>query len=213
MSTESTKQRLLSVACAVFAERGFRDATIAEICDRADANIAAVNYHFRDKESLYDACWRHAFEAARAAWPLDGGVAASAPADERLRAFIRALMSRVMSDGECGQFPRLMVKEMAEPTAALNAIATEVIEPQRRVLHGIVAELVGVAPDDPRVVACGFSVISQCAFFAFGRAMRERLLRMDRDHTVTADRVSDHVWRFSLAGIRAIARGKKRGEA
>ena len=50
---QETKQKLLDVACNVFAERGFREAKITEICRRAGANVAAVNYYFGDKESLY----------------------------------------------------------------------------------------------------------------------------------------------------------------
>ena len=47
-----TRERLLSAAGDVFVEKGFRDATVAEICARAGANIAAVNYYFVDPENV-----------------------------------------------------------------------------------------------------------------------------------------------------------------
>src|SRR5689334_23516536 len=47
-----TRERLLSAALFVFAERGFERATVKDITDGANANIAAVNYHFGSKESL-----------------------------------------------------------------------------------------------------------------------------------------------------------------
>ena len=50
-----TNERLLAAATEVFAEVGYRAATLREICRRGQANIAAVNYHFRDKEQLYAA--------------------------------------------------------------------------------------------------------------------------------------------------------------
>ena len=45
------KEKLLAAAGDVFIEKGFRDATVAEICARAEANISAVNYHFGSKEA------------------------------------------------------------------------------------------------------------------------------------------------------------------
>ncbi|MBT3293658.1 MAG: CerR family C-terminal domain-containing protein [Verrucomicrobia bacterium] len=201
MSDLSTRERLLKAAYAVFAEKGFRDTTVAEICRRADANIAAVNYHFGDKESLYNACWRHGFALAMEAIPLDEGVDASSSPHDRLRAFIRAFMRRVFDETEIGYFPRMMVKEMAEPTAALDAILEEVVEPQRKVLHAIIADLLKTDPYDMRVIACGFSVISQCVFFAFNRALRERRLYAHGTPDEIAEHLADHVSRFCLAGI------------
>ncbi len=49
----ATRKRLLAAAGRVFKEKGYHGATIAEICRVAEANIAAVNYHFSDKETLY----------------------------------------------------------------------------------------------------------------------------------------------------------------
>ena len=50
--TPETRERLLEAAGEVFAERGFREATVRGICKRANANNAAVNYHFGEKEEL-----------------------------------------------------------------------------------------------------------------------------------------------------------------
>ena len=49
----ATRRELLDAAAEVFGEAGYRNATVREICRRAGANIAAINYHFGDKEKLY----------------------------------------------------------------------------------------------------------------------------------------------------------------
>src|SRR5947207_8694438 len=79
--SRDTRQRLLEAAGEVFAERGFRDATVQEICRRADANIAAVHYHFADKEQLYRAIIQYAEECTADSHPAD--VAPDTPAEKR----------------------------------------------------------------------------------------------------------------------------------
>src|SRR5215831_1144132 len=87
-----TRERLLEAAGQVFSEKGFRDATVREIVRRAGgANIAAVNYHFRDKEGLYAAVLEHFAHAAVAKYPAHGGLPPDATPAEQLHAFVRAL--------------------------------------------------------------------------------------------------------------------------
>ena len=47
-----TRQRILQAACDTFAQKGFRDTTVAKICSAARANVAAVNYYFGSKQGL-----------------------------------------------------------------------------------------------------------------------------------------------------------------
>src|SRR5207247_10961656 len=91
--SRDTRQRLLEAAGEVFAERGFRDATTQEICRRADANIAAVHYHFGDKEELYRTVIQYAEERAAESAPAD--VEPGAPAEKRLREHIESFLVRL----------------------------------------------------------------------------------------------------------------------
>lgn len=47
-----TRDRILDAAEALFVEHGFEATTMRMITSRADANIAAVNYHFGSKDAL-----------------------------------------------------------------------------------------------------------------------------------------------------------------
>src|SRR4030042_1476603 len=93
-----TPKSLLAAASEVFAEKGYRDATIAKICKRAGANIAAVNYHFGDKETLYKEAWRHSFSESLKAYAPDGGVSADAEPEQRLRGYIVAFLRRIADE-------------------------------------------------------------------------------------------------------------------
>src|SRR6185503_13527137 len=87
--SERTRTRLIDAAGEMFAELGFHHTTVRKICQRAGANIAAVNYHFRDKTGLYTEVVRQSMRAAR----LDAVKAAfdqNGPPEVILRAVIKA---------------------------------------------------------------------------------------------------------------------------
>ncbi|WP_323135395.1 helix-turn-helix domain-containing protein, partial [Dyella silvatica] len=48
----NTRARLLEAAESLFIERGYEAMSLRQITSRADANLAAVNYHFGSKEFL-----------------------------------------------------------------------------------------------------------------------------------------------------------------
>ncbi|MEX1310963.1 MAG: TetR family transcriptional regulator [Candidatus Sulfomarinibacteraceae bacterium] len=55
-----TKSRLLETAAVLFAENGYRGASVRHICDLARANPGAVSYHFGGKKQLYRTVLRRA---------------------------------------------------------------------------------------------------------------------------------------------------------
>ena len=58
----NTRQSLLEAAGEIFGKKGFWSATHEEICSLANANTAAVNYHFGSKENLYVEAWKHSYK-------------------------------------------------------------------------------------------------------------------------------------------------------
>src|SRR5258705_515061 len=113
-----TDDRLLQAAGEVFAEFGFRRATVRDICSRAGANVAAVNYHFGDKAGLYAAVVKYGVGAAIQKYPPDMGLPTDKPAsaEQRLRAFVRGFLHRILEPGPGAWHGRLMMWGMAEPT-------------------------------------------------------------------------------------------------
>lgn len=56
----ATKTRLLETAATLFAEHGYRGASVRRICDLARANPGAISYHFGGKKQLYRTVLRRA---------------------------------------------------------------------------------------------------------------------------------------------------------
>ncbi|MDN2481570.1 TetR/AcrR family transcriptional regulator [Vibrio astriarenae] len=62
-SRNSTKDKILDVAEALFAEHGFNDTSLRTITSKAGVNLASVNYHFGDKKTLVRAVLDRYLEA------------------------------------------------------------------------------------------------------------------------------------------------------
>src|ERR1700720_1237146 len=114
--TDITRQRLLEAAEEVFADKGFKAASVRDICRRADANIAAVNYYFGDKERLYIEAVKYAHRGCTDGAPFPEW-GPHTPPSEKLREFIHVMVSRMLSPQSAASL-QLMMREMAHPTAA-----------------------------------------------------------------------------------------------
>ena len=157
-----TRKRILSAACEVFAARGYTQATVAAICRRAGANSAAINYHFKDKESLYVEVWRSLAAEAMRLYPLHGGVASNAPARERLRGFVLSLLQRMTDRGRLGAFHRLRTLEMASPTGLMDRVRWELVRPMREYIRQILVELLGDEVGEQEIRFCELNLVGPC---------------------------------------------------
>ena len=151
-----TRRRILEAACDVFSNRGFRAATIEEICKLAGSNIASVNYHFGNKETLYVEAWRQAFLWSIDAHPPDGGVPSNASAEERLRGRILALIQRIV-DPKSYEFD-IVHKELANPTGLLTEAMRETIGPIQEDLAAIIKEMLGDKASEHDIQLCEMSI-------------------------------------------------------
>src|SRR5471032_560820 len=174
-SPDETRRQLLEAAGEVFAEVGFRDATVREICRRAGANIAAINYHFGDKETLYAEVLSYSHGKTLEKFPPLLGVAENAPPEKKLRAFVQSLLLRIFDTGPTSWHGKLMSREMIEPSSALDSLVEERMRPMAGQLAKIVAEILDCPLNDERVRLCSLSVVSQCVFYNHCRPVVTRL--------------------------------------
>ena len=137
-----TKRRLLETASLVFAGKGYRGATVQDLCRAAGVNVAAVSYHYGSKDGLYLAVWKHAEGAFRAAAERIGAID-----DPRLRLaeMIRFRIRHIFDDGLTGCLRRLVYHEMADPSKAHGEVFNRFVWPQMKQLTDLVAAVLNTA--------------------------------------------------------------------
>ena len=199
VAQDPTKSRLLEGAGEEFAEKGFELARVRAICDRAGANLAAINYHFGDKEHLYVEVLREAHRCDEDPQKecIDPGLS---PA-ERLRTFIHHFLDRVLAMNHPEDWQhRLMLREMLSPTPFSEVLVREMIRPRFELIRGLMREICPEA-DDRRLNALVFSVIGQCLHYKMARRVTERLIGDEGYRALDLDYLTDHITAFCLAAL------------
>src|SRR5690349_21886255 len=168
VASEQTRTRLIDAAGEMFAEVGFHHTTVRQICQRAGANIAAVNYHFRDKTGLYTEVVRQSMRAAK----LDAVRAAfdqNLPPEAILRAVIKARLESLRSLDLGDWHFRIFAHELTKPSPAMNVVVNEAIRPLYSRMCKLIGNMIGLSADDQKTRLCAHSIIGQILFYAFAR--------------------------------------------
>jgi AcrR family transcriptional regulator len=201
---DDTRSKLIDAAGEVFAESGFRAATVREICARAGVNIALVNYYFGDKLELYTEVLRHS-AGASGNGIIRQAIDSSAPPEPALRELIHAMLLRVCRTDRPGWHFRLMMHEFAQPTPAMAAVIEETMKPVYDRFRQLISMMTGLAPEDDEVRLATHSVIAQVVHYVHARHI---VAAVWQDLELTPERIeqiSGHIADFSLAGIRQLA--------
>ncbi|MCE9607347.1 MAG: CerR family C-terminal domain-containing protein [Planctomycetia bacterium] len=199
---EDTKVRVLEAAGRIFAERGFRNATVRDICQAAHVNLAAVNYHFGDKERLYIESVKLAHRMRMQQVPMPDWPEGT-PAAVKLHGFVYAFLCRVLADDGQGWESQLMMRELAQPTAACEELVREYIRPHFALLQRIIDDLVAPTTDEAERHRIGFSIVGQCLHYRIAEPIVRLLISPEEYKQNDPLRLADHISRWTLAALGA----------
>jgi TetR/AcrR family transcriptional regulator, regulator of cefoperazone and chloramphenicol sensitivity len=199
-----TRERLLHASEQLFASRGFKDVTVRDIARAARANVAAVNYHFGDKQGLYREVLQVAIDAMRETNEAGQRAAEGQPAAEKLRRYLSVFLRRVLNP-ENDTIHRLIQREADHPTPAMDTMIEQALRPRLEFFAAVVAELMGCDPADPRVLRCVGSILAQTIIYVRKNPIAERLGFVFKPTPENIEFAARHIAEFSVAGIRAVA--------
>jgi AcrR family transcriptional regulator len=200
-ATIDTRSQIIEAAGPIFAEKGFQAATIREICQAAGANLASVNYYFRDKERLYHETVIRASEMRREEVPLPQW-SPQTPPQERLRGFIRTIIERMVVMRAAPWQVKLMNREILQPTEACRDLIRAYFRPHFEMLLAILDELLPADTPLHTRTQLGFSVVSQCLFYRLcGESVAMMVGEAELAAHYQADQLAAHIARVSLAAL------------
>ncbi len=201
LDADATRRRLLEAAGAIFAEKGYKDANVREICSRAGANLAAVNYHFGGKEQLYVETVRQAYQALAEQTPMPDWPIGTPP-EKRLHGFIRTFLARLLSNPQRNCPMQLIMREVSEPTTACQAFVEGYVRPTSALLLSILEELLPAEIGSRERNLISGSIIGQCLHYHHARMILPLLLGERESASLDVDRLAEHITSFSLSAIK-----------
>lgn len=209
---DSTREKLLEVAGRVFAEHGYYAATVRDICAQADSNVAAVNYHFRDKLGLYTEVLQQSVRASNVHAMQDAFDQDVAP-ERILRDVIRARLSGVCRGDAADQKLRILLHELTQPTPAIDRILRKLMQPIYQRMLELVGELIGLPAHDETTRLCAHSIMGQIMLYALAGPLFARVWQGFKMTPQRTERIAEHIADFSMAYLNEVAAKNERNGA
>ena len=199
----STKDRLFLAALNLFARKGFRAATVREICKKAEvSNINSINYYFGSKKELYHAILEMMFAAHQE--QLQHYPASSDPL-EQLKTFIVSYSAMLYGGGEIARdVIRIFNAEMARPSKILGTFVEKHTKPQTMALMQTVRSLLGPdVPEDAVRDTC-ISIGSQIIYYSYAWPVFSKVFPDHPGMEAYHQQLAEHIINFSIGGIEAV---------
>lgn len=222
MSQDTTREKLLDAAEALFADRGYDVVSVRDIAAAADANISAINYHFQGKEKCYQCVLeRRLVPKRKRILEAFDRVAQDKTTELTLtrvvETFVRAHLEDALTNpsGEIGL--RLIARELNEPRFGAETVFRELIIPIHKRFRELLIRVVPEIRED-RILWTLISVVSQIINYVmrWRNVVQQSELPSEDLETLFVhmklplqvdqymERVIAHVTLFSVGGITAI---------
>ena len=207
LTKANTKDQIFFAAVRVFAKKGYKGATVREICKLAGAaNLNSVNYYFGGKEKLYKAILENIFsDYQKRKDQHENAKQKKSTPKERLWDFIYTYCDMFYSGGEtAADLAAIFIAEMSRPSSYLDEMAKKYMVPQAEELSGILRDI--LVSDTPLNIIrdCGMSIIGAIGYYGFTWPLLSRIFSDLPSMQSYYKHLAEHVFRFSMGGLKAV---------
>jgi len=199
---EMTRARILHAAGELFAVTGYAETTSKAIASRAEVDVASINYHFGSRSGLYQAVLVEAHNQLVTYADLQKIAASASPPLDKLKVLIGQLVSHATAQPQ-GWYLHVLARELLAPSSHLQLLFQEVLRPKLSVILLILSDITKIPLGDPALTRCLISVAAPCLMLLVGGHNVPGPLQETRQ--MPRDEVVEHLYRFSLGGLEAIA--------
>ncbi|MCK5835286.1 MAG: CerR family C-terminal domain-containing protein [Lentisphaeria bacterium] len=191
MSSENskTKSKILLEATSLFCQNSYSKVTIKEISVQAECNIAAINYHFKNKQGLYFDILEQAYLESIACFEEK---TKNQPSLEKIKMFINTRLDSALSPLAKHTFTRLINQEVQNPSVVHELIVSKYLEPMLEKLKLIIKEYLGPKASALQIQTIAFSIKSLCVGMHI-TVVQDKLFWQPHESTVVKNEVKQFI--------------------
>lgn len=204
-----TKKRLLLAASLMFAEKGYFNTSINDICKEAKANISAVNYHFRDKKGLYEAVFTESLSQFQKEIAVVFKKAKDCPPEEVLKEFIGYHLKIALVDEDKVIFNKLRLRHMvdAENIGMADSLQQKIREISKDI-HKLIRLIAGEDATDDMVDKLHYTLMAQCLMPGLNPFFKQYIIGVAGDPQKALISFHQHIFNVFMATVKSYGLGK-----
>lgn len=202
----STQEEILKAAVELFSEKGYEQTTIRDICHRAKANVAAVNYHFKGKNGLGDAVIDLLFENIPSP-KADYFVNLVIRNEQEWKQAISHFIYEFIKDRDKEEYrnfyrSQLIFRELNNPSELFNKMYSKYMAPfLKQLIKFLRLGLPADAPDE-LVSMWVVTIMSQCVIFRKKHSIVKEVKTIDFSEPEKVKMVAEHIAGTVFSGLK-----------
>lgn len=195
-----TRTRILEAAGALFALTGYAETSNKAIAAQAQVDLASINYHFGNRNGLYQAVLAESHGRLLDMAALRQLVNSELSPAAKLRVLIEGLVERATQEPQAWQL-RVLAREVAAPSSHLQILFLNEALPKIVLLKRMLSEITRIPTEDPALTRCLLNVIAPCLMLLVGGRNFPGLfyeVAAMPPHSITS-----HLYHYAIGGLQA----------
>lgn len=196
----SSKEKILLSACRLFAEKGFKNTTIRDICKASGSYQISVNYYFGSKENLFKEALLKSFELTGLSKMAELIASVDDP-EEQLRKIVKARVNLSFVDDERSWFFNIIGKEVYTSPIVMREILPQTTELHIQIIKDVLRKI-NPSCDEFQLHYCIFFLMSQAFGIGAFSIPRLKLFNTMTPSAEDIEKLSDTMSSFLIEGLK-----------
>ncbi len=188
MSADDPRKLLVEAGLDLFGRYSFDGASTRMLVERAEVNLAAIQYYFGGKQGLYLAVADHIVEQidgllgkrlAKVEEALKKEELSKEQSFHLLCELLEFLITRFLGLPQTDKWLSFIVREQLRPTDAFDILFEGFMRPLEQALFGLAARIMDQAPDDRRVKLRVLAIMGEIQIFHISPSAVKRTLNWE----------------------------------